>query len=915
MGRCKGLSIIACLILALNSSAQTINLEASEVVTYTFNPSYASWPTFHDTGDMIGNFPQYQAHFAFDLSSIPYNSTIVSATFSAYFYNGSTVASQRHLYYNPDDNWTHVVYTQDPGESVTGSGIIGTLWHSDSPDDSYVWKTITISYNGWANDIADGIISMIVTDGQSGAVGITPGNTGYNWGVLKEPELTLTVVSNPTPITVVSPNGGESFQAGALQTITWLHTSEAGSNVKIELYKDGSSLLDIALSTLNDGEITWMIPSTLLASSKYKVKITDTSDSSKYDFSNNNFSITDSSPDAGSLQFISPAYLISEKAGSVRIYVTRIEGSFGVASVSYQTSNGTALAGSDYTQTSGLLVWADEDTNNKYIDIPITNDSINESEESFTVTLKNAIGATLGSLNQTTVIISDNDQPSSDIKPPAVNTLQPVDLTSDTATLVGFLKSDGSDTTDENCICSFSYWKSGDTENVTSTEWQNGINQDENFSATISGLDTNTIYVFYAQAGNSAGTVNGNAIKFKTLPDPNLPPAAFEPNEPNTLLIQNFVKLFYDDPNWPHKNQGLLTYVEKEGNLNAIDYNDVFYSNPAAGKSSKITSLIPIQKPKGQVTGFYELSKDVRIDNAQDAFLELNIYSLSLNEPNIDSENYLKFWVADNAFKGKPVTIQIESTNPNYTYPVWDINEIINKNGRKMPLDDLIDQMLNSPYAWLNLSTSRQILDINDDGIFNLDDYNLLLADYDKKGIFRSDIASTKNDVTVLGIPDGKVDITDENAFIAEYNKMYPDNPIPENVPAFFEGFESGSFNPSFISYGSALWTRSNDSYRGSFCAVSGNIDDNQGSALEITIEIPKGRINFWFRVSSELNYDALVFSIDNVQKGKWSGFMDWQEVSYQTTPGTHTLRWAYIKDNSTSHGQDSAWLDNISLQ
>ncbi len=913
MGRCKRLSVLACLILVLNCSAQTINLEDSDVETYTLNPSYFSWPTYNDTGELIGRFPKEQAHFAFDLSSIPYNSTIVSATFSAYFDNGSSTPSQRNLYYNPDDSWTKVVYTQDPGNSVTGSGIIGSLWHTELPDDGYVWKTITLSYNGWENDIADGLLSIIVTDGQSGAIGLFPGTTGYTWGVLKEPELILTVITNPTPITVISPNGGESYNTGTIQTISWNSTAAAGNNVKIELYKDGAYLLDIAVSTMNDGAYTWLIPSHLSDSTKYKIKIVDTSDSSIYDFSNTFFNITNPSQEQSSLQFLSPEYSVSEKTGGIRIYVSRTGSSSGIASVNYNTSNNTASAGSDYTQTSGMLLWTDGDTQNKHIDIAIIKDGINETNETFTVSLKDAIGANLGSPNQATIIITDNDQPNYNVDPPIVNTLSSIDITSNTATLVGLLLNDGSDEVEEDCICRFSYWKTGDTHNVTTTEWQSGISQYQNFSATISGLSPNTIYSFCAQAGNSAGTVIGNTKKLKTYPDPNLPPAAFDVNEPNTLLIQNFVKDFYEDPNWPHKNQGFLTYVEKAGNLNEIDYNDSFYLVPISEKSSKIISLISIKKQNSQVVNFYELSKDVRVDNAKDPLLELSIYDTRLNEPNIYSENYLKFWLADDSFKGKTVTIQKVSSDPNITYPVWDINEIINRNGRKMPLDDLDDQKQNKPYAWFTISTTRNILDINEDGIVNLADYNLLLTDFNKEGKYRSDIASTKKNVTVMGIPDGIVDTADETVFITEYNKMYPDNPITENTEVLLEGFE-GVIDGAFISSGNSNWTKSNEAYQGIFSIKSGDIEDNQTSILEITMEIPKGKINFWVKVSSELNYDPLVFYINNELKGKWSGQQDWQEVSYQIAPGTYTLRWVYVKDNSISNWQDSVWIDNVSI-
>lgn len=168
------------------------------VTTYVLNPVDTSNPTVSETGDMIDGYTPLQAWFGFDLSGIK-STTVLSASFSAYFYNGATVPSQRTLWYDSDDSWISIANANgsDPGESVAADEIVGTLWHNEQPSAGYVWKTITISYDNWANDIADGYLSLMVTGGQSGAVGITPGNQASNWGVLKAPELTL--VTNPAP--------------------------------------------------------------------------------------------------------------------------------------------------------------------------------------------------------------------------------------------------------------------------------------------------------------------------------------------------------------------------------------------------------------------------------------------------------------------------------------------------------------------------------------------------------------------------------------------------------------------------------------------------------------------------------------------------------------------------------------------
>ena len=59
--------------------------------------------------------------------------------------------------------------------------------------------------------------------------------------------------------------------------------------------------------------------------------------------------------------------------------------------VDYATSDGTATAGADYTETSGTLVFTPEVTE-KTISVPLIDDVHNEDEETFTLTLSNPIG-------------------------------------------------------------------------------------------------------------------------------------------------------------------------------------------------------------------------------------------------------------------------------------------------------------------------------------------------------------------------------------------------------------------------------------------------------------------------------------------------------------------------------------------
>ena len=107
--------------------------------------------------------------------------------------------------------------------------------------------------------------------------------------------------------------------------------------------------------------------------------------------------------------FSNTSYTSYEGTAHAAITVQRVGGDDGAASVHYATSNGSAVAGSDYAATSGNLSWADHDGGNKTFAVPIINDSTPEGNESVNLALSNATGAALASPSTATLTIVDND--------------------------------------------------------------------------------------------------------------------------------------------------------------------------------------------------------------------------------------------------------------------------------------------------------------------------------------------------------------------------------------------------------------------------------------------------------------------------------------------------------------------------
>lgn len=78
--------------------------------------------------------------------------------------------------------------------------------------------------------------------------------------------------------------------------------------------------------------------------------------------------------------------------------------------VDYETSDGTAKSNEDYTGKSGQLTIPKGDTSGT-IEVDVLNDTLDEDDEDFSLTLKNPVGADLGASPSATCTIQDDDDP------------------------------------------------------------------------------------------------------------------------------------------------------------------------------------------------------------------------------------------------------------------------------------------------------------------------------------------------------------------------------------------------------------------------------------------------------------------------------------------------------------------------
>ncbi|MFC2161640.1 SBBP repeat-containing protein, partial [Acidobacteriota bacterium] len=181
-------------------------------------------------------------------------------------------------------------------------------------------------------------------------------NTGtYPWSVLNTPsteclvriseaddsipvdtsDAVFTIVALPE-ISLTSPNGGESWETGSSQNITWTTVGTVG-DVKIEYSTDnGVAWTEVVNPSPNDGTHPWTIPGT--TSAQCLVRISEAADGSPIDSSDAVFSIVP----APAVSMTSPNGGESWDGGSAQNITWTSEGTVGAVKIEYSTDSGTS---------------------------------------------------------------------------------------------------------------------------------------------------------------------------------------------------------------------------------------------------------------------------------------------------------------------------------------------------------------------------------------------------------------------------------------------------------------------------------------------------------------------------------------------------------------------------------------------
>ncbi len=236
------------------------------------------------------------------------NITETSASIGSYMWspipNDSSYLCAIRIYDADDQQPYHIspVFTIIPGEQSI---------QVVSPNGDEVWTAGSNQFIRWASFNVENVkIEFTTNNGVSWNLitNSVPSSGVYNWASIPAiPSANCKVrisdaadgypsdVSDATfsivlqsALTVLSPNGGESWTSGTSQNITW--TSTNVSDVKIELStNNGANWTTIAENTPSDGLFEWVVPS--VSSSLCRIRITDRGESQVSDISDDNFTI------------------------------------------------------------------------------------------------------------------------------------------------------------------------------------------------------------------------------------------------------------------------------------------------------------------------------------------------------------------------------------------------------------------------------------------------------------------------------------------------------------------------------------------------------------------------------------------------------------------------------------------------
>lgn len=301
-----------------------------------------SWSTVTDSTESDGQY---------EWNPIPSVSSTLCKVRISDAADGSPVDESNNTFTISPNKFITVLYP-DGGENLTAGTVYNILWSSQGV------TNVSIEYRIGNTGSYESIISSTPSDGSYEWSPTVPAafyklriKNADDATPLDESNGTFTVLAEPS-VTLLTPDGGQSLQAGTSYDITWVSTGL--SAVKLELTtNNGASWSTIVDSTESDGSYTWVVNN--VNSNLCKIRISDQADGLPASSSTNVFRIYNAVPKTLTVTAPNGGEVLS--AGE-QTNITWVSSGIDSVKIEYSTNNGqtwTTLAGS--VAASGFYLW------------------------------------------------------------------------------------------------------------------------------------------------------------------------------------------------------------------------------------------------------------------------------------------------------------------------------------------------------------------------------------------------------------------------------------------------------------------------------------------------------------------------------------------------------------------------------
>ncbi|GDY18897.1 hypothetical protein LBMAG56_02420 [Verrucomicrobiota bacterium] len=300
--------------------------------------------------------------------------------------NGTAVAGV-------DYRATNGVLTFAPGVTV-GSFLVPVFNDFTNRGDRTVGLALTSVTGGAALEVPPTAVLTILDDDSL----ISFATASYSVGESTTNAL-ITLVRSGGLVGAVSVNFATTTNGTAVAGVNYQPTTQ------VVTFPAGTNEMTVAVGVFDDGLVLGNLTVGLVLSNAVPTNFVTLGT-----LTNATLTIIESLNSAGALNFASTNFVVDEAVGDAVITLVRSGGSLGLVSVQYATADGSALAGLDYTSSSGVISFADGETVKSFL-VPVILDALVETNEFVNLVLSNPSGgAVLGATNRSILTIVNNNQ-------------------------------------------------------------------------------------------------------------------------------------------------------------------------------------------------------------------------------------------------------------------------------------------------------------------------------------------------------------------------------------------------------------------------------------------------------------------------------------------------------------------------